>query len=129
MLSAEVGYSLRVVNSEICTILPHIIRKPNSIIVLSFIQNFSKFLTSYAFFETLVSFSAQFQDTDRCFLLADTLLKSRLHPSINMFCVFLSFLRSILVRNFTISFECHFFYFTITQEAWSPSINLVSKKI
>ena len=64
MLSAEVGYSLRVVNSEIRTILPHIIRK-NSIIVLSFIQYFSKFLTSYTFFETLVSFSTPFQDTDR----------------------------------------------------------------
>ena len=46
MLSAEVGSSLRVVNSEIRTILPHIIRRPNSITVLSFIQKFSKFLTN-----------------------------------------------------------------------------------
>ena len=73
MLSAEMGSSLRVVmNSEIRTILPHNIRKPNSVTVFSFIQNFSKFLTNYTFFKTLAYFLARFGDTDRCFLLADT---------------------------------------------------------
>ena len=83
MLSAEVGYSLRVVNSEIRTILPHIIRK-NSIIVLSFIQQAILSLKLWC----LSRHSFKIQTGG--FLLADTLLKSRLHPSINMFCVFLS---------------------------------------
>ena len=126
MLSAEVGYSLRVVNSEIRTILPHIIRK-NSIIVLSFIQYFSKFLQAILSLKLWCLSRHSFKIQTGGFLLADTLLKSRLHPSINMFCVFLSFFRSILVRNLAISFERHFFQFTIAQDAWSPSIHLVSK--
>ena len=57
MLSAEVGYSSqKVLNSEIRTILPHNVRKPNSITVLSFIQKFSNFLKNYTFFETLAYF-------------------------------------------------------------------------
>lgn len=57
MLSAEMGYSSqKVLNSEIRTILPHNVRKPNSITVLSFIQKFSNFLTNYTFFKTLAYF-------------------------------------------------------------------------
>ena len=57
----------------------------------------------------------------------------------NMFCIFLRFFRSVLIRNSAISSSGirggHFYYFTIAQAASLislkniPSINLVSKQI
>ena len=58
--------------NNVCKVL-HITRQPNSMIVLLFIENISKFLTSsWAFFKTFACFSAQFQIMNRCFFLADT---------------------------------------------------------
>ena len=56
-------------------LIHNIIRKPNSIIVLLFIQNISTFLTSLTPCRLVAYFSARFQEVNRCFFLAVTFQK------------------------------------------------------
>ena len=75
--------------------------KPNSIIILLFIQNVSMFslqanlLLVEAFFKTLAYFSARFQDIRRCFLADIPQKVDNIHLAICFVCLtFLSFIFS-----------------------------------
>ena len=104
---ARVGFQPRwITSSEICIII-HIIRKPNSTIVLLLIQNFSKFLTSLPSrrlsYKTVAYFSARFHWTDVFFFLMILLNKyiTSFEPYILRFLAFLPFRQ--MVRSSAIS--------------------------
>ena len=95
----------------------HSHRTKAEFIVLLFIQNISKFLTSLPSRIFCQISSTRFQDINRCFSCR-CCSKSRLkvgniHRA--MFCVFLHFFRSVLVRNSAISsldrHGRHFYYY------------------
>ena len=88
--------------SEICMVL-HIIWKPNSVVVLFFIQYISKFFKtplppSRLLSKTFACFWAlKLVVIKRFFSVADIPQKRWFHLSSNIFCVFLRLFRSVLV--------------------------------
>ena len=89
-------------------LIHNIIRKPNSIIVLLFIQNISTFLTSLTPCRLVAYFSARFQEVNRCFFLTVTFQKV---DNIHRFAYFLHFFCAVLVKKFS-----HFFF----GKPWAP---------
>ena len=69
------GWRLGWITASEIYLIHKIIRKPNSIIVLLFIQNISTFFTSLTPCRLVAYFSARFQEVNRCFFLAVTFQK------------------------------------------------------
>ena len=123
-----------ITSSEISIIL-RIIREPNSIIVLLFIQNISQqTLPPRRLFDLFLGTVSGYKPI---FFSLRCSSKRRQHPSNNMFWVFFPFFRSVFVRNSAIlssySLNSTFFNSLLPKQLRFqvniPSINFVSNQV